>query len=53
MFLGSFGWVVVELDLCSVPDVKDGCKTIDAVGKPWFVRFLLAVEVFKFDIFNF
>ena len=45
MFLGGFGWVVVELDLCSVPDVEDGCKAIDTVGKPWFVGFAFAVEV--------
>ena len=45
--------MVVEFDLCSISNVKDGCKTINTVGEPWFVGFFFAVEVFKFDVFDF
>ena len=37
--------MVVELDLCSVPDVEDGCEAVNAVGEPWFVGFVFSVEV--------
>ena len=45
VFLGGFGWMVVELNLCSVPDVEDGCEAVNAVGEPWFVGFVFSVEV--------